>query len=70
MKENHSSDSCTKVSMFNSMIAVFTVLVLCVYSLGAVFTVLVLCVYSMSVMCLQYDCHVFTLYNSAVRFQY
>lgn len=51
MKENHSSDSCTKVSMFNSMIAVFTVLVLCVYSLGAVLTVLVLCVYSMSVMC-------------------
>lgn len=47
MKENHSSDSCTKVNMFNSMIAVFTVLVLCVYSI--------------SIVCLQHECYVFTV---------
>lgn len=71
INENHSSDSCTKVSMF-------TVWLLCVYSMSdaCLHTVSLLCVSSMSAVCSQYDCFVFTVWMScvysmsAVCFQY
>lgn len=61
INENHSSDSCTKVSMF-------TVWLLCVYSMSdaCLHTVSLLCVSSMSAVCSQYDCFVFTVWMSCI----